>query len=175
MYDVRGIGVIVAQTKRKRGDKLSNSIILSSGRVCLVDVDDYEWISKTKWSDDSSGYAIRRTRGRNSTEKMHRLIMKAGPEDVVDHVNGNPSDNRKENLRLTCYKGNARNSRISSTNTSGYKGVSFRKDRGKYRAYISVNKKQISLGMFECPEEAAKKYNEAALKYFGEFAHINGI
>lgn len=62
---------------------------------------------------------------------------------------------------------------MRTNNTSGYKGVS--RDRGRWRAYIRVNYKQIHLGNFRTKEEAARRYNEAALKYFGEFAELNEI
>lgn len=152
-------------------------IKLSSGRDCLVDDEDYDWLSKTKWSDDSNGYAIRRKykSKRNTTEKMHRLILGAKPGEIVDHINGNPSDNRRCNLRIVSDKQNARNTKTYSTNKTGYKGVAVVKCSRRYSAQITVNYRKIHLGMFDCPKDAAKAYNEAAIKHFGEFARLNDI
>lgn len=152
-------------------------IILSSGRECLVDADDFAWVSETRWSDDSRGYAIRakvNDDGTRTTEKMHRLIIGAKDGELVDHINGNPSDNRKANLRIVDDKTNARNTNIYNTNKSGYKGVAVHKN-GKYTAQITVNYKKIHLGVFNCPKEGARAYNKAAKNYFGKYAKLNEI
>jgi hypothetical protein len=149
------------------------TITLSSGRECLVDAEDFEWLSKNKWSDDSKGYAIRKARGKNTTEKMHRLIMNAKPNEQIDHINGMPWDNRKENLRIVENKLNSRNKGMYSTNKTGYKGVSAYGNKGKYTAQITVDGKKIHIGCFESVEEAAKAYNESAIHHFGEFAKLN--
>lgn len=137
-----------------------------------MDKEDYGWVSKTSWSDDGRGYAVRKVRGKNTTEKMHRIIIGAKKGELVDHINGNPSDNRKDNLRIVKSTENARNTRMYSTNKTGYKGVAKYKN-GRYTAQITVNYKKIHLGVFDCKEEAAKAYNIAAKKYFGEYARAN--
>jgi hypothetical protein len=60
-------------------------------------------------------------------------------------------------------------------NTSGFKGVTWDKSRSKWKAHIHIERKIKNLGRFDSPEEAAIAYNEAALKYFGEFAFLNTI
>jgi len=105
--------------------------------------------------------------------RLHRLLTKAPEEAVVDHINGDPSDNRRCNLRITTQSGNLRNSRLRSDSTTGYKGVSLDKRDGMYRAYINYKGKQISLGYYDTPEEAAAAYDKAAVFYFGEFARTN--
>lgn len=153
---------------------MTKFITLSSGIKALVDDDDYEWLSKTRWSDDSCGYAIRKVQGKNTTEKMHRLIMNAKPHEQVDHLNGIPWDNRKENLRLVSNELNSRNKGKYSSNKTGYKGVAVYK-QGRYTAQITVNYRKKHLGVFDDPKEAALAYNEAAVKYFGEFAKLNDV
>lgn len=107
---------------------------------------------------------------------VHRFIMNCSVGDgiQIDHKNGDPSDNRKCNLRV-CLKGkyNAINRPKQKNNTTGYKGV-FRKN-GSYAACIRVDQKLKHIGMFETPEEAALAYNQKALEYFGEFAYLNEI
>jgi hypothetical protein len=88
----------------------------------------------------------------------------------VDHINGDSFDNRIENLREANQSLNTANSVTSKANTSGYKGVVWRKDTSKWMAQISKDKKHYNLGSFEKIEDAAKAYRIAAEKLFGEFA-----
>ena len=105
---------------------------------------------------------------------MHRFVMDYYDKDmVVDHINRNKLDNRKANLRTSTRRENTINKSVQSNNTSNIPGVSWRKDRNKWRAYITVNGKQISLGMFKDKEEAVKARKEGEREYFGEFAPIN--
>lgn len=108
---------------------------------------------------------------------LHKLVLPAATGCIVDHINGDPLDNRRENLRVCSIKDNIRNSRKWKTRplTSQYKGVGYRGDRKIWRAYICVNRKQISLGHHKTEVEAAKAYNLAAVKYFKEFASPNII
>lgn len=107
--------------------------------------------------------------------KLHRLILGiTNPKVIIDHINGNGLDNRKCNLRIATFSGNSANSRMYSSNKTGYRGVYLR-DSGRYRACIRVNNKLIHLGSFDTKEEAAKAYNVVAKKYHGEFAVLNNI
>lgn len=106
----------------------------------------------------------------------HRLIwcLVTGewPTLEIDHINRDKSDNRWTNLRLASRQDNARNQSITAKNTSGFKGVSFHKRTGKWRADIKVEDSQKSLGSFTTPEQASLAYREAAMKYFGAFATL---
>lgn len=89
---------------------------------------------------------------------------------VIDHINGNPGDNRISNLRSTNQTFNRANSRVGISNSTGFKGVTWCK-RGKcYRAQICINRRNKFLGHFKTPEEAHKAYLRAAQELFGEFA-----
>src|SRR5690606_17080128 len=98
---------------------------------------------------------------------MHRQILET--HDEVDHINRNPLDNRKANLRPATSQQNKGNQRKRSTNTSGYKGVTWVKRRGNWM--VRVGKRFV--GYFDCPVEAAKAYDVAAEEYFGEYAATN--
>jgi hypothetical protein len=104
----------------------------------------------------------------------HRLVWAYFYGDpgamLVDHINGNRSDDRIENLRLASESDNRRNSKFYRTNTSGYKGVTLEKSVNKWKAYIYINNRRHHLGLFPTPEEAHAAYCAAAAQHFGEFA-----
>lgn len=149
-------------------------IKLTQGKYALVDLEDVETLSKNKWSYDAHG-GVARTGIKGKTVLMHRLIMGAPHGVEVDHINLDTLDNRKENLRIATRSQNAANRRRQSNNTSGYKGVSWNKQRKKWHAYICVENKAITIGRFHSPKEAALAYNKAALTFFGEYARLNVI
>lgn len=106
---------------------------------------------------------------------LHRLIMNPRPDEYIDHINGDGLDNRKCNLRICTNSQNNANKGKQKNNKSGYKGVSWDKTRNKWKADIMVNKKTIYLGRFNVINDAARAYNNAAVKYFGEFARLNDV
>ncbi|SPF53526.1 putative Numod4 motif family protein [Candidatus Desulfosporosinus infrequens] len=107
-------------------------------------------------------------------KKMHRLIMPETKE--IDHINGIPYDNRRENLRSVNHSQNMMNKRkAKNPKSSIYKGVSWHKQGGKWTANIAFNRNQIYLGCFTSEKEAALIYNKAASFYFGEYARLNVI
>lgn len=148
----------------------------------LLDDEDYEIYSKFKWTirkDKNTFYAQRCARicGIKKTCILHREIcaLTKGDGLVVDHVNRNGLDNRRENLRICTVTENNRNTTSRANSTSKYKGVWWEKARRKWRAVIKFDNKSIHLGSFINEIDAAKAYNEAALKYHGKFANINII
>jgi len=115
-----------------------------------------------------------RSQNKRLGTRIHKLMQKAFMDDktsYIDHINGDKSDNRLENLRVCTQQQNNFN-RKKSGGTSKYKGVSKVKS-GKWVVYIKKNRKNNNLGCFECEIEAAKVYDEAAKKKFGEFACLN--
>ena len=155
-------------------------IPLSQGKFALVDDDDYERIIQIGRWCVARRYAVRvekkgYRKQKQHTVYMHRIILNAQKGTQIDHVNGNGLDNRKCNLRICTPLENSRNKGVSKNNKSGFKGVSWFKLNGKWRAYIDVDGKKVYLGFFNCSIKAAKAYNEAAVKYFGEFARLNEI
>ena len=104
---------------------------------------------------------------------MHHEVAKTPDGLECDHINSNSLDNRKANLRSATRLQNSWNARKSQQiGYSKYKGITFRKRRQKWAAQICVDGRRIFLGTFEDETEAAKTYDKAATKYFGEFAKI---
>ncbi len=100
------------------------------------------------------------------------LIYGEWPSEEIDHKNGDPGDNRLENLRAATHAQNMRNCRNRSTNTSGLKGVRWRPDKSKWVARIQHEGKDIHIGYFSTAEEAYAAYCSAAAQYHGEFARV---
>ena len=104
---------------------------------------------------------------------MHQIILPTKDGFAPEHIHGAKSknDNRKENLRIATQSQNLMNTRLRKDNTSGVKGVHWRKDTHKWLATIWINKKPISLGCFENFDDAVKARKKAEEKYFGEFSY----
>ena len=147
-------------------------ILLRSGKQILVDPESVEVLSRYTWCITGTGYAMSRTTG--PATLMHRLLAGAKAGEYVDHINGDPLDNRLSNLRRCRKQQNEFNTKIRSDNKSGYRGVC-KARRGKYRAYIVKDGKQHSLGEFSNPVDAARAYNRKAIEMFGDFARLNQI
>lgn len=146
-------------------------INLTKGKSVIVDDEDFIWLNNLKWHYrrcGNSGYAVR-VPYKQPAVYMHRLIMLCPIDFEVDHINGNPLDNRKENLRFCSRSENCRNSKIKSNNKSGFKGVDCL--RGKWRVTIQGQ----HIGYFVTKEEVAKEYNREAIKRYSEFGKLNII
>ena len=142
-------------------------LILSKGCVTIVDDEDFEEVSKYKWYTHKDGYACRNDSGK--TILLHRFLMKADKESLVDHKNHDKLDNRKANLRLCSKAQNLYNS--ITRNPSEFKGVS--KHRRKWRAAKTFQGKRIHIGLYFTAESAAKAYDTKAKELFGDFAYLN--
>lgn len=145
-------------------------IPLTKGKVAIVDAADVEWLSQWKWHSVGS-YAG--TKDGRKTMYMHRLITGAKPGEVVDHIDRNPLNNTRANLRIGTYRQNKINQKLEARNTSGFRGVHWHKQMEKWRAVINVDGKNKHLGLFVDKEEAAKAYDAAAKQYHGEYAQLN--
>lgn len=141
----------------------------------LIDDEDFELISKYKWSL-SKGKKTYYARS-SCRLRMHRLIMNAKPDQIIDHKDGNGLNNCKSNLRFCTHSQNAMNRR--GFGRSKYLGVSLeiRRDRNqkifRWIAQIRINGRPKRIGRFKTEENAAIAYNIYAEKLHGEFANYN--
>ena len=162
---------------------MPREIRLTKGFVTLVDDADYEWLSQWKWCVGGSvkkRYAMRGVRepGRRGksarTVLMHRVIMQAPSGAEVDHRDGDGLNNCRSNLRFATRSGQTANAKITRGSTSKYRGVSLQRPSvRKWRAAITVAGQAKVIGSFLTEEEAARAYDKAAQRHFGEFARLN--
>lgn len=157
-----------------------SEIILVSDDAVLIDVIDID-LAEFTWYIDN-GYVSRnvhKPNGKQTKQFIHRVILAriAGRElyrnELTDHINGNPLDNRRCNLRIATHAENMRNRKKNNNSVSGYKGVSWRRAANKWCVQIRNGGKKIYLGLFDDPIEAARVYDAAALELHGKFARLN--
>lgn len=150
-----------------------NVVIAGHGKQVKLSPEDVDLVSRFGWGIDTSGYA----RSYDGTKKvsMHRLIMGDSPSEelMVDHINNDRLDNRRENLRWVTKQQNLWNSRARKGTKSGYKGVSPTTSGKRWSSAIKVHGISYSLGNYDVEEEAAAAYDKAARYYFKEYAHTN--
>lgn len=197
-YYVQQVANFIVVTKEKQ----MKEIKLSKGYTTLIDDEDYELVSKSSWFAKIANkyrntlYAARTIS--NSTQRefystligspilgtqltLHRLILKCGPNDMVDHIDGNGLNNQKSNLRVCTVQQNAQNRKRRTDNVAGYKGVLRNKHilpgSRCWQAKITdpKTKKQITVGNYYTKEDAAIAYNEMAIKLFGDYALLNDL
>lgn len=174
---------------KPRNQKKPRLIPVGTSDWALVDEGDFERLSRRYWTM-KDGYAYRHLNtkeraprnGRKGCISMHRDILgQTSPDVHSDHINHNGLDNRRCNLRAVTRSENCTwtrkrfHAKPDRHTSSQFRGVYFRKDRQRWSAYVGTGKKRICLGCFELEEQAAKAYNEGAVKMFGNFAKLNEV
>lgn len=150
----------------------------------LVSDEDYEELSRYKWYLMANGSVVRYQylrkektsrgwRSRYKLHQVHRHIMQPPKYMVVDHINHDRLDNRRDNLRVCTRLQNQQNMLKGKLNTSGYKGV--RRNGSGWVAEIKDNKKYKYLGIFQDIREAARAYDKASKELHGEYGVTNGL
>jgi hypothetical protein len=149
----------------------------SNGFIVLLDDADVPLVGERGWFADHS--TMRQTlyarkwvtrNGRTVRLRMHKLIT-GYPQ--TDHINGNGLDNRRVNLRPVSHSQNAMNRGMRSDNTSGFKGVTWDRKGQFWRVRIWVDGRNLVVGRYDDPTQAALAYDEEARRHFGEFARTN--
>lgn len=148
-----------------------------AGKSAIVDDCDYEKLKKYNWYCTPAGYVygermVARDLGHHF---MHRIVCCPPDGMCPDHINGNPLDNRKSNLRPVTPSQNLMNTRIRKNKSSKYKGVWWNDIAKFWYSSICKDGESIHLGNFRTQRDAAIAYNQAAIQYFGEYANINEI
>lgn len=149
----------------------------------ILKIDQADWdfirLNYSRPHVNGNGYAIIRqwivAEKKYKNFRLHRMIMNAPAGMEVDHINGDRLDNRRCNLRVCTTLQNRRASKTPNTNTTGYRGVSKFKRDGNFEAYLQIDRKRKRIGYFDCPIEAARARDLAALEHYGEFAVLNGV
>lgn len=144
-----------------------------NGTEFVFDAEDHEKIQDHTWYRDSKDYAFTFINGKHT--KLHRFLMNARDDILIDHINLDIKDNRKLNLRFATTEENIWNVAIRKNNRTGAKGVSYDPKSNKYVARIMVSGKRIHLGRFYTLIEASETYDLAANQYFGKFAWLNNL
>lgn len=138
----------------------------------LVDVGDLHLIVNNTWNIATRGCVEatdRKTTNRIGRIKLHVLLLGKKDGMDIDHINGNPLDNRRSNLRHISHKDNSRNCKLSKNNTSGFNGVNWVKSKNKWRARIKHDYKNIFLGYFHDKEDAKSCRYAATIALFGDY------
>ena len=160
---------------------MSQLIPLTQGKFAIVDDEDVARISNIKWHAHrerrGTFRAVNRVNFGSDQRRLvgiERIILQVPTRILIDHINHNPLDNRKDNLRWATYQQNSFNTRKGYVSTtSKFKGVNFAPHAKKWRAYIIAGRKRKHLGYFTNEQAAANAYDEAAKVNFGEFAFLN--
>lgn len=143
----------------------------NTNREFYFDMDDYDKIKDYCWSENiniDTRYSQLHAYD-TCTKKLIRMHLLLGCK-AYDHIDRNPLNNRRHNLRIATTTENARNHNKQKNNTSGFIGVSLDKNKNKWCAYIIISKQYIHLGFFVDKEDAIRTRLEAEAKYFGKFA-----
>lgn len=155
---------------------MTSSIRVTRGNAhTYLDDADYERAKDFHWYKTQNGYVAGSVveQGVRRRVYLHRWLLDAQPGQIVDHIDGNPLNNRRANLRLATRSQNQANRRRNATSRSRYKGVTWHKGRGRWMARIQVDGRRMHLGYFTTPLEAAYMYDAFAQSRFGEYARVN--
>ena len=143
--------------------------------LVMVDDEDFEYLNKFNWQVSPHGAVAAHINGDKQRTLIHRLIMKPQKGQEIDHIDGNRLNNQKSNLRFATSSQNKMNRGARIDCKSGFKGVSWHKQRNKWTARIMINGNYKHLGLFTNISDAINEYNKTALQVYGEFAWLNKV
>lgn len=159
---------------------------LKHGARTQVDDADFEMLNARRWQYGPGGYAVTNFSRRGAKPRgsstwqiaMHRLLLDVAVGVSVDHINRDKLDNRRVNLRVASMSQQMANTKLNVRNTSGFRGVTKNRKGSTWKATIGhkpAKHRKLYLGNFTTAEDAARAYNRAAKKLFGDFAQLNEV
>lgn len=149
--------------------------VRQTDKLALVDDEDYDRIIQFNWRAVSHSRTVLRNYQigfKTRSVSMASEVM-GQRKQLYDHIDRDPFNNQKSNLRPATVQQNCFNRSKEANTTSKFKGVSWKKRIHKWQAQIKLNQKNMYLGVFSEPEEAARAYDKKAKELFGEFAVLN--
>ena len=162
---------------------MEQNLYLGNSIHTTVDDEDYYWLSQWNWNAVSikNKIYVKRSKKKGVLKSgvkyevfLHRVIMRCNDSNlVVDHIDGNPLNNQKSNLRICTKAENNRNTSSHKNSSSKYLGVTYDKARNKWNAQLMVNGKRVLTKRYITEIEAAKAYDVAAALYVGVYANLN--
>lgn len=147
----------------------------------MIDNEDFEKVNQFKWYVSKQGYVIHNQHYTKNHKRIYvsirlnRFIMNAPKGKVIDHINHDLLDNRKQNLRICGQTENLMNTGLRKDNKSGYRGIFWRKDKNKYLVYLYKNNKKVYGHYFKTLEGAILARKLVERIYFKEFAYKTNI
>jgi len=138
----------------------------------LFDACDKELVQSRGWHTTKRGYIGGKEKRRE--RPLHKLMIAVDSIYDIDHVNGDKLDYRRQNLRVCSHQQNCFNQRLKSNNSTGYTGVSFAKNVGRYESYVHHNGYKYGLGYFDTAEEAALVRDQKAKELFAYLVFRQG-
>ena len=162
---------------------MAQNLYLGNDTYTIVDDEDYYWLSQWNWNAVKIKNKIYVKRGTKKAKLktgvkyelfLHRVVMQCSDSNlVVDHIDNNPLNNQKSNLRICTKAENNRNTSSHKNSSSKYLGVTYDKARKKWNAQLMVNGKRVLTKRYTTEIEAAKAYDAAAKLYVGVYANLN--
>jgi hypothetical protein len=149
-------------------------IPLTKGKYAKVSDEDFAYLSQWTWYCDTSGYAARRLHGggKSPVWRIHNFLLSSDGL-IVDHIDRDPLNNQRENLRLCTHSQNLMNRGIGAGNTSGFKGVTWCKRTKSWQAQCKAKGKKSATRRFKDKVTAARFYDQVAKEMHGDFAVLN--
>jgi len=177
---VRIVVWIVLLYRRLRYGYAFRRIKLTRGQYAIVDPEDFERLNQHKWHVTHYGYAARavpHTSGKSRKQGavyMHNVVCPAPDGMITDHINRNPYDNRKANLRPATRRQNVWNRKfVRRGGRTRYNGIRWDKNKQQWQVRLTIKGRRESFGYYADEVEAAKAYDRVARQHRGEFAVLN--
>lgn len=177
-YQFKKYGKIFLRTDKSPNEirlKETHAEILLYNKKCevigfaMIDCEDIDKVAAFKWSLRTDGYVQTTIYNvkKNASLRLSRLILNAGKGQIVDHIDRNPLNNCKSNLRIVTAQQSSSNRAVVM-----YGGIYYRRDRNKWNVSVQKSNKRYWVGAFKTKEEAVNAKISACLKYFGDYSPV---